>query len=136
MSTAEAKQTAIAATGRRKQAVARVRLIKEGTGKFYINGNQWDHYFTTVAHRITVTQPLERAGLMGKVDVRATVNGGGITGQAGAIRLGLARALIRDNAELKASFKEVKFLTRDPRAKERKKYGQKGPRAKFQWTKR
>jgi small subunit ribosomal protein S9 len=136
MSATEVKKTAIATTGRRKQAVARVRLFKEGTGRFTINGKQWDEYFKTVAHRITVTQALEKAGVMGKVDVRATVVGGGITGQAGAIRLGLARALIRDNAELKAAFKEVKFLTRDPRAKERKKYGQKGPRAKFQWTKR
>lgn len=126
----------IQATGRRKQAVARVTLFTEGTGKFMVNGKQWDEFFTTVTLRNSVMQALEVSGLKDKVDVRAIVNGGGITGQADAVKLGLARAIVEANEEFKAPFKEVKLLTRDPRSKERKKYGQRGARAKFQWTKR
>lgn len=127
----------IMATGRRKEASARVQLILEGKGRFLINGKKWDQYFTTPLHRLLVVEPLDMAHLKDKVDVKARVRGGGITGQAGAIRLGLARAIVRFNSsEFKAPFKKAKLLTRDPRAKERKKYGRKGARRRFQWTKR
>ncbi|MBN2120427.1 MAG: 30S ribosomal protein S9 [Candidatus Omnitrophica bacterium] len=123
-------------TGRRKKAIARVQLIVDGKGRFYINGKKWDQYFTTHLHRLLISEPLERAKLSDKVDVKAKVQGGGITGQAGAIRLGLARSIVEYNYSLRSPFKKAKLLTRDPRAKERKKYGQKGARRRFQWTKR
>lgn len=126
----------ILATGRRKTSVARVSLMTEGTGKFLVNGRQCDDFFPTIVLKQQVMEALEVSGLKDKVDVKATVRGGGITGQAGAVRLGLARAILEFNEENKLLFKEGKLLTRDPRAKERKKYGQKGARSKFQWTKR
>ncbi len=126
----------ISATGRRKKSSARVQMALEGKGLFLVNGKKWDEYFTTPSHKLLVVEPLDRAGLNDKVDVKAKVLGGGITGQAGAIRLGLSRAIVEYDSELKTPFKKSKLLTRDPRAKERKKYGQKGARRKFQWTKR
>lgn len=126
----------IMATGRRKEATARVQLKLEGQGNIFINGKKLDEYFTTPSHKLLITAPLEKAELKDKVDVKARVIGGGITGQAGAVRLGLARAIVENNPELKSAFKKEKFLTRDPRSKERKKYGQKGARKQFQWTKR
>ncbi|HEC69115.1 MAG TPA: 30S ribosomal protein S9 [Candidatus Omnitrophica bacterium] len=126
----------ILASGRRKEAVARVQLIVPGKGKFLINGKKWDEYFTTPLHRLLVKEPLNKANLSTPVDVKAKAEGGGITGQAGAIRLGLAKALVEYNPQLKSPFKREKLLTRDPRAKERKKYGRRGARRRFQWTKR
>jgi small subunit ribosomal protein S9 len=130
------EKTRIMSTGRRKEATARVQLIIEGKGRFFINGKRWDQYFTTHLHKLLITEPLEKAKLSDKVDVKARVRGGGITGQAGAIRLGLARSIVEYNQSLRSPFKKAKLLTRDPRAKERKKYGRKGARKRFQWTKR
>ena len=130
------QKTRIMSTGRRKEATARVQLIIEGNGRFLVNGKKWDQYFTTPLHKLLITEPLEKAKLGEKVDIKARVHGGGITGQAGAIRLGLARSIVEYNQGLKPTFKKAKFLTRDPRAKERKKYGRKGARRRFQWTKR
>jgi small subunit ribosomal protein S9 len=130
------KKTSIMSTGRRKEATARVQLTLEGKGRFIINGKKWDQYFTTPLHKLLITEPLEKAKIKNKVDVKARVHGGGITGQAGAIRLGLARSIVEYDQNLRSPFKKAKFLTRDPRAKERKKYGRKGARRRFQWTKR
>ena len=132
----EQKRQMILATGRRKEASARVQLILEGKGEFLVNGKKWDEYFTTALQRLLVFEPLEKAKLADAVDVKARVIGGGMTGQAGAVRLGLSRAIVEHNHDLKSSFKKAKFLTRDPRSKERKKYGRKGARRRFQWTKR
>ena len=133
---AEEKPRIITATGRRKEASARVQVTFGGRGKLLINNREWDEFFTTPLHKLLVIEPLEKAELVNKVDIRAKVHGGGITGQAGAIRLGIARAIVEYNPELKSPFKKAKLLTRDPRAKERKKYGRKGARRRFQWTKR
>jgi small subunit ribosomal protein S9 len=133
---AEPQKRRIMSTGRRKEATARVQLILEGKGNFFINGKRWDQYFTTPLHKLLITEPLEKAKLRDKADVKARVRGGGITGQAGAIRLGLARSIVVYDETLRSPFKKSKFLTRDPRAKERKKYGRKGARRRFQWTKR
>ena len=126
----------ILTTGRRKEAVARVWLFPQGKGRFYVNGKKWEEYFVTSSQRHLVREPLEKAGLSESVDIRARVEGGGISGQAGAVRLGIARAIVEYKSELKSAFKKDKLLTRDPRSKERKKYGQKGARRRFQWTKR
>ncbi len=133
---ADSQKQVIIATGRRKTATARVYLRPVGRGRFFVNGKKWDVYFTTPVQKSLVIEPLEKAGLENSVDVKVRVNGGGITGQAGAIRLGLARAIVSIKEELSHLFKKERFLTRDPRAKERKKYGQKGARKRFQWTKR
>ena len=126
----------ILATGRRKDSVARVRLVSEGQGKITINGRELDNYFKNIDQLLQVKKPLSVVGLEGKFDVLANVNGGGINGQAGAISLGISRALLILNPELRASLRKENLLTRDPRAKERKKYGRKGARRRFQWTKR
>jgi small subunit ribosomal protein S9 len=126
----------ILTTGRRKDSVARVRLVKEGQGKITINGRELDNYFKNIDQLLQVKKPLSVVGLEGKFDVLANVNGGGINGQAGAISLGISRALLILNPELRASLRKENLLTRDPRAKERKKYGRKGARRRFQWTKR
>ena len=123
-------------TGRRKTAVARVRLIPGGTGQVIINKRTLEDYFPREDHRKMIFQPFEVTNLMGKFDVYVNVRGGGISGQAGAIRHGIARALLEYNPELRPILRKAGLLTRDPRMKERKKYGQKGARAKFQWTKR
>lgn len=125
------------ATGRRKEATAQVQIIiGRGRPDFTVNGRKWDEYFTTPSHRLLVREPLEKSQLRDTLVVRAKVKGGGITGQAGAVRLGLARAIVTYRQDLKSLFKKEKFLTRDPRSKERKKYGRRGARRRFQWTKR
>ena len=132
----QADTKVISATGRRKDSVARVRLIKEGQGKVTINGRDLSDYFKTIDQLLQIKKPFTVVGLEGKFDVLANVNGGGINGQAGAISLGISRALLILNPELRATLRKDNLLTRDPRSKERKKYGRKGARRRFQWTKR
>lgn len=124
------------ATGRRKSSVARVELLYKGSGNFIINKRNLQNYFPSQIHQIYILQPLKTSKLNGEVDIRVKVEGGGISSQAGAVRLGIARALVQLMPELRTSFRKEGFLTRDPRAKERKKYGRKGARRRFQWTKR
>lgn len=124
------------ATGRRKESVARVRVVIPGTGKQTINGRPLDGYLGRRNLVIMVRQPLEFVDMMDSVDVHARVDGGGITGQAGAVRLGIARALVTKEEELKKTLRSSGCLTRDPRMKERKKYGQPGARKRFQFSKR
>jgi small subunit ribosomal protein S9 len=123
------------ATGRRKEAVARIRM-SPGTGKIQINGRPFEEYFRTVALQNTVLQPFETAKVMNQFDVAVNASGGGINGQAGAVRLAVARALTESNAELRGPLKAEGYLTRDPRMKERKKAGQPGARKRFQFSKR
>ena len=127
--------TTYIATGRRKEATARVRLVS-GNGKVIINDMPIEKYLPRETLRMVINQPFEATHMVGKFDVHANVDGGGIAGQAGAIRHGISRALLKADENLKAVLKKGGFLTRDPRAKERKKYGQKGARRRFQWTKR
>ena len=122
-------------TGRRKSSVARVRLVP-GTGKITINGRDIDNYFGLETLKLIVNQPFGVTGTEGKFDIIATVVGGGISGQAGAIRHGLARALVQSDEALKPALKAAGFLTRDPRMKERKKYGLKAARRAPQFSKR
>lgn len=122
-------------TGRRKRAVARV-FLRPGAGKITVNGRDFEQYFCTPTSRSLVKQALLATEMADKFDVLVLTNGGGTTGQAGAVRLGVARALIQFNAELRGKLKQLGFLTRDPRSHERKKYGQKGARARFQFSKR
>jgi small subunit ribosomal protein S9 len=122
-------------TGRRKTSVARVRLAP-GTGKIVINRRPFENYFPMDTQRATVTQPLTVTGTADKLDVKVNVQGGGPQGQAGATRHGIARALLKFDANLRPALKKEGFLTRDSRAKERKKYGQPGARARFQFSKR
>jgi small subunit ribosomal protein S9 len=121
-------------TGRRKTAVARVRLLT-GTGKIVVNGRPLENYFPLEHMRGVATQPLTVTGLNGKFDVQVTLTGGGPNGQAGAMRHGLARALLTVDANLRPILKAEGFLTRDPRMRERKKYGQPGARKRFQYSK-
>ena len=123
-------------TGRRKSSVARVRVYANGTGKITINNRDIDDYFGLETLKLIVRQPMELTGTSGKLDIICTVAGGGVTGQAGAIRHGVARALIQYDAELRGELKKAGFLTRDPRMKERKKYGLKGARRAPQFSKR
>jgi len=123
------------ATGRRKTAVARVRLLA-GTGKIEINGRPFEEYFPTISLQNIVVAPLTIAKAATGYDVYATTNGGGISGQAGAVRLGIARALIDLDPNLRGALKAEGLLTRDPRMKERKKSGQPGARKRFQFSKR
>jgi small subunit ribosomal protein S9 len=122
-------------TGRRKSSVARV-ILTSGKGKFVINGREFDEYIPSAATRSDVTQPLVLSELEGKYDVSVNVYGGGITGQAGAIRLGITRALLEINPELRKILKPAGLVTRDPRSKERKKYGLKKARRAPQFSKR
>ena len=122
-------------TGRRKSAVARV-FLRPGTGKITINGREAEAYFTTQSARTMIKQALLATETMDKFDVLVTTMGGGTTGQAAAVRLGIARALCEFNIELRGKLKSLGLLTRDPRAHERKKYGQKGARKRFQFSKR
>jgi len=122
-------------TGRRKSSVARVRVYN-GTGKVTINGRDIDDFFGLETLKVIVNQPLVLTGNEGKFDIVCTVNGGGVSGQAGAIRHGLSRALLVYNPELRAELKKAGFLTRDPRMKERKKYGLKAARRAPQFSKR
>lgn len=123
-------------TGRRKSAVARVRLADNGSGKIIINGRPCENYFYTESLRYMVNQPFAATETANKFDVRINVTGGGISGQAGAVRHGIARALLIADPEHRASLKAHGLLTRDPRMKERKKYGQPGARKRFQYSKR
>ena len=123
------------ATGRRKEAVARVRLV-EGAGSYQLNGRGLDEFFPTRAHRMIVYSPLRLAGKDKDLDVLARIEGGGVSGQAGALRLGIARALIELDPELRPLLKKEGFLTRDPREKERRKYGLKKARKAPQYSKR
>ncbi|MFH2146174.1 MAG: 30S ribosomal protein S9 [Candidatus Omnitrophota bacterium] len=123
------------ATGRRKEAVARVRL-KTGNGEFLVNNRVADAYFKREALVMLIRQPLIATNSLTKFDIAVNVRGGGLSGQAGATCHGLARALLKYDAALRPVLKKSHFLTRDSRMKERKKYGRKGARARFQWTKR
>ncbi len=123
-------------TGRRKSSVARVRVYANGTGKITINDRDIDDYFGLDTLKLIVRQPLALTSTEGKFDIVCTVAGGGVTGQAGAIRHGLSRALLQYDAELRSALKKAGFLTRDPRMKERKKYGLKGARRAPQFSKR
>jgi len=127
--------TALAGTGRRKESIARVRLVP-GTGTIRVNERMYEDYFPREALRLAIRAPLLLTHQLGKYNVLAEVEGGGLTGQAGAIRLGIARALAQLDQAHRVSLRGAGLLTRDPRMKERKKYGQKGARKRFQWTKR
>ena len=122
-------------TGRRKEAVARVRIVP-GEGNFQVNGRTLDEYFTTRAHRMVVSEPLRLVGKEKDLDVIARIEGGGVSGQAGALRLGIARALIELDPELRTALKAEGFLSRDAREKERRKYGLKKARKAPQYSKR
>lgn len=122
-------------TGRRKTAAARV-FLRPGAGEMTVNGRSLDDYFPNDIHKMVIKQPLQLTETVDKFDVYATVSGGGPSGQAGAIRHGISRALLEFNGELRDRLKDEGLLTRDPRKKERKKYGQKGARARFQFSKR
>ena len=123
-------------TGRRKSSVARVRVYEGGTGSITINGRDIDEYFGLETLKLLVRQPLVATNMLGKVDIICTVSGGGVTGQAGAIRHGVARALLSVNPEFRAALKATGLLTRDPRMKERKKYGLKAAHRAPQFSKR
>lgn len=122
-------------TGRRKLAVARV-FLRPGKGDITVNGRAFEQYFPTESSRTPVRQPLLATEMADKFDILITTMGGGVTGQSAAARLGVARALVEFNAELRPRLKKLGLLTRDPRAHERKKYGQKGARKRFQFSKR
>jgi len=123
------------ATGKRKKAVACVNLLP-GKGEIIINKKPLDDYFRGTNYHIRVLEPLKATNTEGRYDVKATVKGGGISGQAGALRHGISKALIKQDETLRHQLKQLGFLTRDPRMKERKKYGQRGARARFQFSKR
>ena len=123
-------------TGRRKSSVARVHLFENGTGSITINGRDIDEYFGLETLKMVVRQPLNATNTPGKVDIVATVEGGGVSGQAGALRHGISRALLLVNPEFRPILKKAGFLTRDPRMKERKKYGLKAARRAPQFSKR
>ena len=123
-------------TGRRKSSVARVHLFENGTGTITINGRDSDDYFGLETLKMVVRQPLNTTSTLGKVDIVATVEGGGVSGQAGALRHGISRALLLVNPEFRPLLKKAGFLTRDPRMKERKKYGLKAARRAPQFSKR
>ena len=122
-------------TGRRKRSVARV-FLRPGKGDIKVNDRPFENYFPTESSRALVRQPLAATETMDKFDLLILADGCGVIGQAGAARLGIARALVEFNAELRSRLKKLGFLTRDPRAHERKKYGQKGARKRFQFSKR
>ena len=122
-------------TGRRKTSVARVYL-RPGKGDIKVNNRAFENYFSTESTRATVRQALAATETLDKFDLLILANGGGVAGQAGAARLGISRALVEFNAELRGKLKKLGFLTRDPRKHERKKYGQKGARKRFQFSKR
>lgn len=123
------------ATGRRKSSIARVNLIP-GAGKISVNKRPFEEYFVRETDRIQILEPLKMTNTLNKFDVEVMVNGGGLSGQAGALRMGLARALVLFDTDSKSILKKALMLRRDSRMKERKKPGQKGARRKFQWVKR
>ena len=122
-------------TGRRKSSVARI-FLRPGKGEITVNHRPFDNYFPTESVRAMVRQPLLATETLDKFDILILTDGGGVAGQAGAARLGIARALVEFNTELRSRLKKLGYLTRDPRAHERKKYGQKGARKRFQFSKR
>jgi small subunit ribosomal protein S9 len=130
-----AKGEQFSGTGRRREAVARV-FVRMGTPRFTVNGRPVEDYFKNVAWHTTAVEPLKFTQTLQQMEVKATVKGGGVGGQAGAVRMGLSRALAKFNAELRPGLRKNGFLTRDSRMKERKKYGQKGARRRFQYSKR
>ena len=132
----ESKRTYHYGTGRRKASVARVRLYENGTGSITINGREIDDYFGLETLKLIVRQPLNTVAVTDKVDIDCTVSGGGVSGQAGAIRHGIARALLKVDENYRAALKTAGYLTRDPRMKERKKYGLKAARRAPQFSKR
>jgi small subunit ribosomal protein S9 len=132
---AESKLQEFLGTGRRKTAVARVRLAA-GSGKIVVNGRPFETYFPTEAQRVTVSEPLTITDTTSKYDVQVSVSGGGPFGQAGAVRHGIARALLKVDLNFRPTLKADGLLTRDPRMRERKKYGQPGARKRFQYSKR
>ena len=132
----QSKKPYLYGTGRRKSSVARVHLFPNGTGAITINGRDIDDYFGLDTLKMVVRQPLASTELVGKVDINATVTGGGVSGQAGAIRHGISRALLEMNPEYRPVLKAAGFLTRDPRMKERKKYGLHAARRAPQFSKR
>ena len=136
MATYKCKKPYMYGTGRRKSSVARVHLIPNGTGAITINGRDIDDYFGLETLKLIVRQPLVATNTLGKVDIEATVAGGGVSGQAGAIRHGISRALLLASEDYRPLLKKAGFLTRDPRMKERKKYGLKAARRAPQFSKR
>lgn len=132
----ESKKKYFYGTGRRKSSVARVRVYENGTGSIIVNGRDIDEYFGLDTLKLIVRQPLVTTDLLGKVDIVVSVAGGGVSGQAGAIRHGISRALLLVDENYRASLKAAGFLTRDPRMKERKKYGLKAARRAPQFSKR
>lgn len=128
-------QVKYSATGRRKESKARVFLLP-GSGQITINKRSVDNYFPRETLRMVLREPLEMTQTANKFDVVANVEGGGVSGQAGAVRLGIARALLKADSNFRSVLRNSGLLTRDPRMRERKKYGQKGARKRFQWTKR
>ena len=132
----QSKKPYLYGTGRRKSSVARVRVYQGGTGSITINGRDIDDYFGLDTLKMVVRQPLAATDLVGKVDIICTVEGGGVSGQAGALRHGISRALLLASEDNRPILKKAGFLTRDPRMKERKKYGLKAARRAPQFSKR
>ena len=132
----QSKKPYLYGTGRRKSSVARVHLFPNGTGSITINGRDIEEYFGLETLKMVVRQPMNTTDTLGKVDIVATVTGGGVTGQAGALRHGIARALLLASEDYRPLLKKAGFLTRDPRMKERKKYGLKAARRAPQFSKR
>jgi small subunit ribosomal protein S9 len=130
-----AQENIFYATGKRKNAIART-WIKPGKGEITINGRSLEDYFTVYTAKTIISQPLLLTNTQDRFDIKVKVIGGGIMGQAGAIRLGITRALMEYDGDLRSALKKAGFVRRDPREKERKKYGQKGARARFQFSKR
>jgi small subunit ribosomal protein S9 len=131
----QVEKNAFYSTGRRKQAVARVWMMP-GTGRIAINKREIDDYFGRATSKMVLRQPLELTETLGRYDIFINVSGGGLSGQAEAIRLGVTRALMKINASFRPALKKAGYVTRDPRIVERKKYGQRGARARFQFSKR
>ncbi|MBI5211830.1 MAG: 30S ribosomal protein S9 [Nitrospirae bacterium] len=123
------------ATGRRKRSTARVTMLP-GKGKITVNNREFENYFPRETLRMIIKQPLQVTGMIGRYDILVNVDGGGLSGQAGAVRHGIARALVTVDADMKTKLRKEGLLTRDPREVERKKFGQKGARARFQFSKR
>ena len=135
MAETQTKQKYVQATGRRKESVARV-FLHEGTGKIVVNKRVFEEYFPRESHRLIINQPIKAVKLDNKFDISANISGGGVSGQAGALMHGISRAIINFDPTLRGILKKEGFLTRDPRAKERKKYGRKRARRRFQYSKR
>ena len=135
MTETQTKQKCVQATGRRKESVARV-FLREGTGKIVVNKRVFEEYFPRESHRLIINQPVKAVKLDNKFDISANLSGGGVSGQAGALMHGISRAIINFDPTLRGILKKEGFLTRDPRAKERKKYGRKRARKRFQYSKR